>query len=487
MTLKAQKILLLFLLSIYSIYLLLCFLSFPVADDFIFSLFLKKGEFQLAGMFSYFRNSWNGRYTSHFFCLIQPYELFGLSGYRLALSMTLVILFLSTFFCLKTLLKPDIQTLCVMLISTWFLLLFLHIMPGAEETIYWWSGALGYTWAIIFHALWLIVFIKWSETKIHKWANTLLISIISIIVCGFTEISLVITIMLFFFLMIIPSIHLKKFDRHQLVIILSLLSASIFILSAPGNSIRISFFPEGQSITSALVIAFESLVKLNGIVIQSAPFILTIILIFPFIRIEQLNVCLKNLLTIHPALFVLAWQSLLFTAFFVQSWAMGINPPMRIYNYLLFFWLSGFLFLLFNLKQHFSGKKSLPMSPLKGKVLYTLVLITISSMFLDFKKPPGEPVVFGGNMPAAIYDLTHNFLPFRKELLNRNNDIQHQLQSGADTIILQPLKHKPEVVFYLDISEDPDYFVNYIMAETLGVKIVKLTDHHDGQTIQNNF
>lgn len=484
MTLQAQRILFFFLLSLFTVYVILCFLAFPVADDFTVPLLLKNGKQTFPELLSFFRNSWNGRYTSHVFSMILPYEFFGIGGYHFALITTLLAFFWSTYLFLRSIFNTGFKQITILLFTAWFMLLYMHILPGPEETIYWWSGALGYTWAIIFHEIWYIVFLKWNETKHHKWTNTLFISIISIIVCGFTEISLVLTL-IFIIIFSISSFRLKKFDIHFFIILTSAVSAAIVVLTAPGNSIRMTFFPESQSFMTAIMVSIESLAKLNGIAIQRMSVILTVILIFPFIHEQHINNQIKKLVRIHPLLFLLIWQTVLFFSFFVQSWAMGINPPMRIYNFILFFWLTGFLMLVFNIKLYLTGKKRTSFRPLKGKILYAMTLIVIMSMFLDFIKPPGKPVIFGGNMPAAVYDLTYNFHPFRDELLHRNNEIQIQIQSGADTLILQPLKYKPKVVFYLDISKDPHHFINAFMANSLGVQSVRLSA--DNKTPVHHF
>lgn len=473
----SKKFLLMLILTLFLIvYFVLCLLAFPVADDFTISMVLKEHVHGVKDLLLYLRNSWSGRYSSHLLSATQPYEYFGITGYRLALMFTLALMSASIWIVIRSLFINGYKKNSILIGSLWFMLLYLHIIPGPEETVYWWSGANGYSWAIIFHSLWLTVMIRWSDPSGNKTNNTILLVILSMIVCGFNEISMLLTLIMVVLFVIIPSVLKRKTDLHQFILIFAVVAVSFFIVSAPGNEYRTEYFTESRSFFTAMKISLISLAKLNGIALQSPSIVLTVIFLFTMLNSEKLKPEIKKMISIHPVLFAILWQSVLFSGLFVQAWAMGINPPMRVYNLMLFFWLSGCLLFVSSVKHYLVHKNRIKIKPIKGFALNTMVLLILLSMILDFRKPPGTQIVFGGNFPAAIYDIIYHFQPYKNELHQRNYDISHQIHMENDTIRLSPLKHKPKVVFYLDISENPDYFVNILAANALDVKAVKLNE-----------
>jgi hypothetical protein len=463
-------------LACLSAFSLLCFLSVPVADDFTIPIYMKKGIFDQSEMFRYFYHNWNGRYTSHLFSILLPYEILGPYGYKGILFVTLVIFYFSVYFFFQNIFKNNIHTLQNHLNSACFCLLFLNIIPGTEETIYWWSGSVGYTWPLIFQLFWFSVWLRWSQHSKPIPGYTFLLGVLSFIMCGITEISLVVIFVLYVYIIFIPSVRKKLFHRQQLFIVFCILAGGIIVIAAPGNLVRMSYFPQGQQFFTSFWIALVSLGKLNGIFFQSIPVLLLSIVILNSIRTDMLPIPLQNIISIHPVLYFFLWQTLLFGGFFVQAWAMGINPPMRVYNTIGFYWLLGGFFFLFSFHHFFTKKRILNVPLMNAKGIRFILFITLIALFSDFVKPPGQRPVFRGNTPAALYDLIFQSVPYLKETNARQKTIQHQINAGKDTIFLKPFQHKPKLVFYLDATDDPEYFVNMLLADYLEVNTIIVSE-----------
>jgi hypothetical protein len=458
------------------VYALLCLLAYPVADDFTIPVHLAQGNLDRQGLFTHFRSFWSGRYTSHLFSILLPYEWLGLYGYQAVLLLSLGALYLALYHLFSHFFVPALPPLQRHLAAAWMLLLYLHVIPGPEETIYWWSGAAGYTWALVFHCWWLIAWLRHAAAATPRWKHTLGLAALTLVVAGFTEISLALTLALGLLLVVVPAVRRKTFDAHHLLLAGSGLLAALAVLLAPGNALRMELFPHSQSLWISLRIATASLLKLNGILLQSVSVLLTAVLLLPWLQPARLAAPLARITRRHPLLLAGLWQMLLLAAFLVPAWAMGINPPMRVYNYIALFWLTGFLLWLFSINHHLAARTMALWPPFRGKGLQVFAAIILLTLLLDFTKPPGQPPVFRGNTPAAIHDLTTKALPYHHEIRQREHHIRQQQAAGADTLRLPPLQHRPKLVFYLDLTPDPNHWINLMKAWYLQVDAVVLEE-----------
>ncbi len=157
---------------------------------------------------------------------------------------------------------------------------------------------------------------------------------------------------------------------------------------------------------------------------------------------------------------------------------MGINPPLRIYNYLGLFALGFFFWGLFSLHA-WLHKKQIPLYPaFTGWGRAALILIIVLAMAFDFHKQPtpfGAPVdrsslyTYRGNLPLVTSDLFLRARPYSKALQQRQAFLNQQKALGKDSLTVPPIPNPPTSILFLDITPDPTHWINRLQAEWYGI------------------
>ncbi|MBW6481204.1 MAG: hypothetical protein K0B37_17380, partial [Bacteroidales bacterium] len=249
-------------------------------------------------------------------------------------------------------------------------------------------------------------------------------------------------------------------------------SGMVILLLSPGNAKRMELFTEGRNIWQAVKISMVSLVKLNGIHLQSMPLWLVGVLLFAYLRKESFNTKLHGMLRLNPLWVVLMVQGLLLVLFFIPSWSMGINPPLRVYNFLSPLWLLGFGWLLVTLRMR-AGERVLESWPVfRGAGLKALLIVIALSFMVHFVKVPGGEVVFGGNVPQAWYDLVFRAPDYNRAMHDRERIIREALAEGRTAVEVPALQNPPRTIHFLDIRPDAGHWINGIVAGHYGVEEV---------------
>ncbi len=460
------SVLLLMLLPFFALH----FFTWPAADDFF--LLYKSGD-SVSPVFNNFLElyqSWGGRYSTFLFALPQNFLVNNIILYRIATFLVLILFSLALYGFFRAILAQSITADKAIIFSLSLLLLYLNTIPGAADTIYWLSGVIVYTLPLIFFLTLSMLLLKKPLTQKAKLLNNSCIAITAFLLAGFNELSMLLAIFL-------AGVHFMKSGKLQgsqrWALLTAVVAGSAIFVFSPGNTERLMFFPDSQNIFSMLRIAATSLLKLNGIFLKSIPVLLTAFLVFQWLNPQSFNDKLKNILKTHPLTVVLAGQLFLFLLLCLPAWAMGINPPLRIYNFLSLLWLIWFLLLLAT-TYNFLRKKNIKTNlPLNGRSIIILVFITIVSVMGNFHKVPGEQYVFGSNTSRAWYDLCFNAIKYNESMKERRLLLDKALETEKAIIEVPIPANIPETIFFLDITNDHTHWINKLHAHYYGIEYIK--------------
>jgi len=264
-------------------------------------------------------------------------------------------------------------------------------------------------------------------------------------------------------------------------LLLALAIGFLLLFLSPGNARRMVFFANNSDLWDALYISLVSLVKLNAIHLQSISLWLLVLLVFPWLHLIRIPAGWSGHRTPglprwmvrvakHPLGIFVAGQVILWGLLFIPAWSMGINPPLRVYNFLSPFWLLWLVGLLVAVRHH-SGEKTVKGWPVfEGRGLKIMTLLVVLSLMVNFVKIPGGEVVFGGNVPRAWHDLALRAAPYNRAMHQREALINEALQQGETTLTVPPLRNPPATIHFLDIFPDGEHWVNRLVGEYYGVE-----------------
>jgi len=249
-TKKQQSILILLGSLLILCYIVVGIYCHPSGDDFSYAV-LGKNENFLETVLNE-RTRWNGRYISNFIVLYSPLNWGGILGYKLMSIILIVSIFCGTYLFFKMVL--DKYNILFSLVS---ILITFSIMPDITEGIYWYTGAWTYIPGGCIFLISLSVLIKyWGNLKIHHYLTTIFLFVIA---SGFNEIISLLGILLFGIALI------KNIKEIRFVFFFVLfISLLVYIMLAPGNSVRSEHFPNKNQLVYSLYMSSAYTVRFIG-------------------------------------------------------------------------------------------------------------------------------------------------------------------------------------------------------------------------------
>jgi hypothetical protein len=375
----------------------LSFFVYPSADD--YSIFNLLSQFGFWGYQKYMYLNWTGRYTGNLLETLDPLNCLFL--YRIIPVVLLIFLYFSIFTLFKVLLKKFLCVKQLILFTLVFFTLYLNNFPSPGEGIYWFPAEVHYLLAnvlTLFYAAVILYMIKQPvRKKVLSWIVAVLIAFIII---GLNEISLL--LVCGFTLIVLMSqtyIH-HKISFWLAFLFIIIVAFAVFVIVAPGNYVRMSYFPDAMNLGQSVVNASFSLVKLLGIYFQNPPFILISFLTIPFIVSVIEKHQLGFFIRMNPLLLALFSLLLIYVLYVPGFLSMGINPPMRINALISLVFMLLWLMNLVNLC-HFLHRKKTVVPAFPDILVKILLVCTVILVLSDFYKEPGKEYYFRSNIPRA--------------------------------------------------------------------------------------
>lgn len=451
------------LISILIPYLYLSFFCHPVGDDFSYAhLSLKEGLLN-GYVLEYF--IWSGRYSTNMTMLLNPMTINSIAGYRLVSMLMLVLTAISVVSFFKAWFGEILNTRQIWIAGLLIFSVYLFQTPSLAQAFYWFSGSASYQLGNIFLMFHFVIFTYLIRNKyfINKQVHIGLLALILVISIGFSEVHLLIALV-FYGMTTMMSFISKSYLRKVLVLLLSItLLFSIISIFAPGNFARATNFLDNQDLIKSLVFTFLQIIRFFFDWISNIPFILGTLVLIPFARtaVHKIDFIKRNF-KLHPVLAFSLLFLLLFIAIFPPYWSTGILGQHRTLNVAYFFFIFLWIFNVFNVVNYYEGKFDFNVFNNKTFIKPVLLLLVFS-------------IATTRNSYVVFLDLFYNTAAsFDNEMSERIYLLEDAKKNNVKKLVFEPIKHKPVSLYVLDITNDPEHWINKSYSDYYNVSEIYL-------------
>lgn len=447
----------------------LSFFNYPSADDMIFSAVAKIASVGQNIKGAYF--GWSGRYFSNFIITINPLVFGWETGYKLFPVFLIALTYVGLLLFVKSFFKNHFTDYRIEALI--WLTLLVQLVPSPVEAFYWISGSMAYTLPYIF--LFSLVFLLKSKSRAPLTLAAIGIS--AFILSGTNELIMVFTFELLLLLFILNAVYKKPLAKISTALVFCVIGIIINI-AAPGNYRRLDFFPLHGNFSESIISSAFSFFRLSVHLFTEPA--LWVLLLIVFIHGLHRNFqfpeyfASKKVVRLLPILSIFISASMFFPAYY----AMGIALPPRIYNCVT---IAMVLLLIVNAAvwgNYYGLAKTSKLIATPNLLTKWLTVIAVIFLFTGIQKRPGEQLKFTSNITNAWNDLLFEAIPYKEEMNERLEKVSIAQQNEADTLTLEPFKHKPYTIFYTDIKEDPTHWINISFSEYYHLKCVKLQNEN---------
>ncbi|MFH0895077.1 MAG: DUF6056 family protein [Bacteroidota bacterium] len=448
-------IILLLLASLLLPYLVISFYSHPASDDFFYAArSIDNGIFNTWSA-DYFE--WNGRYTSNLFALINPIAFGSFTIYSLMPMLMILLTFFSVLLFLRSLFQTGIHQKIILFCSLLLTLLLLHNMPDITEGIYWYTGAVTYMSGNILLLL-AVTFLLRSKNNSSKTPVHSIVAALFLFLCiGCNEISMLMCVA---FLVVLAGIKwITKTKQSTLWLLIPVVvSGSLLVILAPGNEVRGSAYPDAHQFFYSIEMAGMQSLRFLAKAIASAPLIAASLLYLSFHSfLYKKNDLIQKSFYLHPLISALLLFAVFFAGTFPAYWATGVLGQHRTLNVSYFAFLV-LWFINLTVWINFLNKR-----------IRKLIRISIQLRALSITVCVASLIITGNGLTVWNDLISGRAASFDSQMQERYQ-ILKKAKNENDTVVQLPLlKDKPETLFVLDITEDPDHWINQGYALYFGL------------------
>lgn len=347
-------------------------------------------------------------------------------------------------------------------------LIYIARIPNIAEGYYWLMGSTCYTLGnilVLFMAGFLILHHRTASFR-RRIIYTILSLICAAAAVGVNEILML--LMLICLIAYILFLFIRKHSNRHDVLIVFMITAicSVIVITAPGNAVRGSFYPDRHqflfSLSSSLswTFGFVKNWTCDALILSST------LLLLPFITRVSHHISIPVKSRKWLFLFPVFWLGLIVLSFFPGFWALGGPPPERAWNLTYFVFILGWYTCV---------------------VIYTLLLlpdtkpdtiiprhVRVAATILFLIALFGFPTTY-----TAFKDLIFHARPYHREVSERIETSKQKAEENQDFVIIRPLVNRPSTLFsrIFEFKDDPEYWVNANWGEYWGLKVIfKSTD-----------
>lgn len=441
------------LIKAISIFLLVAFLSLfiyasffvhPIADDFAY---LSTSRIETYSEFLYNQYFvWSGgRYSSNTFWYFNPYK-YGLNFYQLASIAVTLSLFIGHFLLITSLIK-DVKKPLLFNISLLLTALTLYNLPNIAEGIYWYTGAITYTFAssltLVFFAC--VIFYLRRKYLLKRVIHLTILVALSIVIIGFNEV-LSLFIILVLFIASIISWYNKIFNYRLLFVLLVITTVCfIIILISPGSANRADVFENNKELINSIAMASIQTLRFLAHFISVPLLIVSFLYIGVHRKISETNIIFKQTFYVSRwvSLFLLVF--IIFIATFLPYYATGILGQHRTVNLAYIFFIP-LWFINLSCWINYWRIRTLELSP---SLKIGLVILFFLGLF------------FTSNGYDLLNDIAYKKLnQFDKQMKQRYQLIEEHKKDSTIRLEFPAIENPPKTIFVLDIQEDSTNWIN---------------------------
>jgi hypothetical protein len=440
-------------------------------------------------------NHWQGTFSSYFFSFLSPLNFSDMNYYicpLFLLSIFNISLFLMMYQALHVRLHLQIQH--TLILFTIVATMAIQLMPSPVEAFYWWSGGFLYIGFFSVAMLAAALFLYLLSKKI-SWKHTfsyLLLGLLLFIVGG-SNYPTAMAMFVFTGYMLLVSIFSKNKEQSLLCLWAVLFSAVSLLLNAiaPGNSTRlvtesVTYVP---TIRKTLMIAFRLGFQFFR-TWMTAPVFLGLLITAPFAYDALKNTKFKFR---YPLLYTIASICMLCALFAPTAYSYGWIGPWRYMNivYVVFilvvvsnvFYYIGWICAKTNeaFCDRMDEKERIQGQIFNALKRYLPAIPAFVLIFLFIVSQPGfysDDEISAARTPyateSAINDLRNGSArAYHSQYVERT---VHLHNSDETDLIFNPYTTKPHLLYFDDITSDPNDWRNALVAVYYGKASVTLAE-----------
>jgi hypothetical protein len=432
----------------------------PATDDYGFYLLLKNDNVfnAVIGIMKGMDSRLSGDFYSLMFCPVES-----LLRYRMTIACFIVLFFVSVYLLFIALNKFYLKTSGknIYFFFAIFCFLFIGYMPGLSEAFYWYSGIAIWMFGVCLFNFFVFLILHYPGLK-TKFLRISVLILICFLGFSFTTHN---EILLFFmgllFLICIWNVLKNKNSRFKVeyaVFCTSLALGFFIVLLLKGNYERMKFISSEQYASFTKVIVYNALLYRKLFFLTDV--VLFNIILFPF----YYSVSASTKQVISPRNLILV-SSFLLIVMILPSVIAKTLYSFRIQDVVYYFFILIVCFNFFNFAVSIRRREVLV---LENALKYSYVLLVFFVLNYASQRVESQKV-----LRVAYTDLLGGSAKeYDGSMKNRYIKIR---ESSSDTIVLEPLKAKPQSVFYDDITTDPYDWRNMLYCEYFKKKSIRLS------------
>ncbi|MDR1565396.1 MAG: DUF6056 family protein [Oscillospiraceae bacterium] len=417
--------------------------------------------------------SWQGTHTAIFTMTMMP-AVFGYKLYPLGAIALLTVFLLSSYFLFDVILRRGLRLsrLWSLGAAAFFAVLSTQFAPAIVEGFFWFNGAWYYTFYFTLAMLWLGLILRLRLADLNKTGRILRIAALIFLSfwIGGGNYPLILPLCLASAALVILDFYRR--NEHKFITLsftLVLLASSALSMLAPGNSVRAGM-NVGMSAPKAVALSIYNAAKLLLGSLKGLELV-AFIAVLPLIFWATASIAKSRHLKFKRPLLAFILSFGLFASMFTPSlFAMSNIGPGRIqdiYHY------AAVLLIMFNLS-YLCGwlgvRYSIKIKPKEcACILFAAALVLCAAC--DYSDLYALNSFQAAKQLASGEAKAHSAeMDSRQSLLNN---------STTKEVVLEPLSHKPTVIFLWDITADASTWRNLDMAKYYSKESIKLS-YDDG-------
>ncbi|MFD2570662.1 hypothetical protein ACFSUS_08470 [Spirosoma soli] len=434
------------------------------ADDYCFANTVLQYGFWQAQRFYY--DGWTGRFFHNFLVHANPLVIGWYGGYKVYPVVLLAIILLSFYVFANQWLYKTFGAGTRLAFAAGLFIGFMSTMAGLPEFLYWYTGMASYGLSSGLFMLLLATLLGHQRRGFGLFPGYLLAECLLIAaIVGASEMTMVTVMSLLGIIALGQLIQERRLTVPTLLLVSVGLISCYFLMSAPGNAIRMGGNPNSSNIPLTLVSSLRYSVGYVAHQVFLTPLLPLSILYVPIawqlVGPRSSGRPLPAYLRLHPLLGLLHGAATIVALISLHFYGVGIPPIARLINLInLVFWLVwGYNLTLWvvALRTRVQSDRwqayARPVAVLA--VVWAIVMASIG---------PVVPMIYGDWLSgrAAEYD---------KAMQQRYQQLA--AQSGAASEIA-PLQNYPASLFLEDIKTDPKHLWNRCWADYFHKKTITL-------------
>jgi Family of unknown function (DUF6056) len=441
-----------FVLSVY---------NHPLADDFCVTAKVRQLGFWPAQVYWY--QTWTGRYSA--LALVSSFTVLSdwMVAHKVLPALVVALLGAAIYLFVRELLSARSSRREPLIIAGSILFLYLLRMPSIVEGIYWLDASLIYQ---VPNALTLILGVaiirrEKEQSPRKRLLLTVLAQALVVAIVGMNETSMLILDILLLAIAVLVTWRRRRVDGFLLSLVITAALCSLVVIAAPGNSVRLAYFPDRGRPVPAAVASLKALFGHAGRWLVQSPLILLTLLYLPVgARISRQRPDNRGPFTVHPLVSLGLFAGLLSLAWFPAYWSMGLAPPPRTVNVIYFLFLLGWFY---NVQVWLEFVRRRNGAPFPSLPRYAVVLIGIAvAAYLPA----------GNNVKTAWGDLVKGrAATYDREMRRRYAEI---LRCDAPVCEVPALTARPSSLLFNDMTNDERFWINECAAKVFGKPAIRI-------------